>query len=288
MTIRSFTASAAALFVLALPLILGAQAPDPSTYLLVDDLPFVSDSKVKDISTYLQAIFNLGMGLAVTLAIVVIVYNGINYMVSESAGAKGAAKIILKNAVVGLLIIFGSYLILYTINPELTQFNLTNRINEVVEAIKKQQAERPLPPTGGGDDDEGTPWPSDAAERARLTAANIGFNNPNCTHVGQKNCTSVAGLSAQAIEGLINLKSRCDAAISGGCSLIITGGTEHWAHKTHGDNRTVDLRNSSSLTSYIGGMGNKCFDPKTKDNLTFYWEDARCGPGVYPHWHVKF
>ncbi len=250
-----------------------ALASAPTDYLIVKDLPFIGQTT--DLSGYLSGLFQLGIGIAVTLAVVMLVINGIQYMFSDIPGIKVAAKNNLGNIVWGLILAFSSWLILYTINPNLIKFDLITSLQEAAD-----QAARDIPPPPP--EDPGAAWPSDTSERSALQTAGIPINNANCTSVGQTGCTSVHGLSQSAIEGLINLKARCN------CSLTVTGGTEYWLHKTHGDNRTVDLRNSPSLTAYIGGAGGRCFEGKVKDGLTFHWEDNQCGQGVFPHWHVSF
>lgn len=265
-----------------LPLLVLAAGTPVKGYLLVDDLPFVRNLGAEaTLSDYLKSLFNLGLGLAVTFAVLMLVFNGIKYMVSDVLGEKEKAKTGMWNAVIGLVIVFGSVLILETINPQLTQFNLQKRINDVVSEIKKA-------PPGPGGPAEGDPWPSDADERNRLSLGGVEFNNVNCTRVGQENCTSVAGLNQDVIAKLINLKTDC------GCTVRITGGTEHWLHNEHGNNRTVDLSASGGLNTYLGGapqasLGKTCGEMRTKDGVTYRWEDSSCTwPVTGTHWHVAF
>lgn len=255
------------------------------SYLLVKDLPFVGNTT--DLTSYLKGIYNLGIGLAVTFAILVLVGSGIKYMLSDIITKKAEAINDMKNAVIGLMIIFGSVLVLNTINPRLTEFRIIDTIQKTKEAIKRgQNAPPPSPDGNSGGTATGDPWPSDANERTRLETAGIRVNKKNCTHIGQEDCTSVAGLSDSAIEGLINLKQQCDHKVRG-CNIIVTGGTEHWLHSTHDDGRTIDLSDDASLTLYLGGHTPCTFTEKGGD---FYrWEDSSCSWRVTgPHWHVTF
>jgi hypothetical protein len=183
-------------------------------------------------------------------------------------------------------------IVLNTINPQLTQFNLQATIDKTIAAIQAHQpggADYEPPPIRGDDDDEGAPWPSDAAERRRLQAAGVQVNKANCTTVGQKSCTSLAGLSNDTLEGLINLKTKCDAAQKTDCDIIVTGGTEHWLHSDgtdHGDAITVDLGATPDLNTYLGGAGSSCGTKKVKDGIQFNWEDSSCQwPVDGTHWH---
>jgi hypothetical protein len=254
-------------------------------YLIVKDLPLIGDPAYAGLGGYLKAIFQLGIGIAVTLAVVMLVINGIQYMFSDIPGVKLSAKNNLGGIIFGLILAFSSWLILYTINPNLVEFDLITSIRDAARtAAESTPSTASTTPTNNGE-----PWPDDASEREALYAAGIDINNSNCTTVGQRGCTSVYGLTQGTIEGLINLKTRCEEA-QPSCRITVTAGTEYWLHATHRDNRTVDLRQNPTggLNKYIGGQGGPCFKAWPKDGLIFHWEDAQCGPDVYPHWHVSF
>jgi len=79
---------------------------------------------VQDAGNYIKGAFNLAIGIAAALAIIMIIIGGIQYMSTESIGGKGAGKKKIQDAVLGLLLALGSWLILFTINPSLTNFNV--------------------------------------------------------------------------------------------------------------------------------------------------------------------
>ncbi len=283
--ILSYLASAPLLAVASI-----ASAGNPSDYLIVKDLPFIGTSA--DFGSYLNGLFQLGIGIAVTLAVVMLVVNGIQYMFSDIPGVKVASKNNLGNIVWGLLLAFSAWLILYTINPNLVKFDLIRSLDEAADQAINNA---PAPNASTTPTEDGAPWPSDAMERGILGGgANppvIGINKRNCTFVGEENCTSVHGLSMQTIQGLLNLKARC-VAVQPNCVITITGGTEHWAHQTHSNNATVDLSATAGLSAYLGGVGNTCGVTRTKDGGRFVWEDNSCswagGAGFAPHWHVPY
>lgn len=249
-----------------------AIATTTAEYLIIKDLPFVKDSV--DFRSYVSGVFQLGLGVAITLSVVMLVINGIQYSFSDLPGIKTADKNRMGTIVLWFFFGTGSWLILYTINPNYIEFDFITSLEEAATEAGKYVP--PAPPSNTG-----APWPDDTTERAALQAGGISINTATCKTVGQKGCTSVHGLSQSAIEKLINIKRACK------CNLTVTGGTEYWLHKTHNNNSTVDLRSAAGLTAWIGGQGSKCFDPKTKGGFTFYWEDNRCGPGVQSHWHVS-
>ncbi len=106
----------------------------PFTALALDYVPLAplpvgeggaSLTRVTDAGQYIKGAFNLAIGIAAVLAIIMIVFGGIQYMGTESIGGKGAGLKKIKDAVLGLLLALGSYILLFTINPALTNFSLT-------------------------------------------------------------------------------------------------------------------------------------------------------------------
>ncbi len=73
---------------------------------------------------YIVGIFKLIVALAGGLAVVTIIYGGIQYMSTDAFGAKNEAKNTIQNAIWGLLLVIGAWLILYTVNPNLVEINL--------------------------------------------------------------------------------------------------------------------------------------------------------------------
>lgn len=73
------------------------------------------------LSQYVCYLFGLGSALAFSIALIVIAYGGINYLISYGRGKfTSEGKEWLKAGVSGLLLVACAYLIAYTINPDLT------------------------------------------------------------------------------------------------------------------------------------------------------------------------
>ncbi len=68
---------------------------------------------------YLEGIFTTAIGIAGLLAVIMIVACGVKLTASGSAGARSEAKECIYNAIFGVLIAIGSWLLLNTINPQL-------------------------------------------------------------------------------------------------------------------------------------------------------------------------
>ena len=73
-------------------------------------------------SAIVESLFKILFSLGALLAVGMITFGGIQYMMTDVPGVKKASMERLWAAVIGLSILAGSYLILNTINPELLKF----------------------------------------------------------------------------------------------------------------------------------------------------------------------
>ena len=242
----------------------------------------VISNQAFQVNDFFTTLYYFSLTAAVFLAVIMIIYGGVQYMargVSESM-AKGAKERIF-NALKGLLLALLSYLILYTINPDLT----TPRI--FVPRIEGDAVNNPVPGGTSGDnpvpgshgavpgDVYGNYVPpkpaqevftdikaSEAATRTQLANAGIKINHPEdtdgCDSYGQPSCTTVGGLPSDAISRLQKLRADCPS-----CALVVTGGTEWWNHlyngtTEHGPGRPViDMSPTGSLTTYLTQNGTR-------------------------------
>ena len=77
---------------------------------------------------YLQNIIFLVIGIAIVLAVLMLVIGGVQYMASDAFTQKEDAKDRMTMAIFGLIIALGAYLLLNTINPDLVTFRLPSAI----------------------------------------------------------------------------------------------------------------------------------------------------------------
>ena len=103
-------------------LIFGFYASAAVEYQLIQPLPGIKT--VSSFPDYIQKLIPFVLSLAAVLAVVMIVVGGIEYAVSEAVSSKAEAKDRIMQAIWGLLLALISYLILYTINPDLTSLKL--------------------------------------------------------------------------------------------------------------------------------------------------------------------
>jgi uncharacterized membrane protein len=73
---------------------------------------------------FLSQAFSFGLAIAAALAVIMIVWGGVEIMLSESVTKKDDGKSRISGAIWGLLLALTSYLILYTINPDILNFEL--------------------------------------------------------------------------------------------------------------------------------------------------------------------
>ncbi|MDD4989570.1 MAG: hypothetical protein PHV42_04060 [Candidatus Pacebacteria bacterium] len=76
-----------------------------------------------NLEDYLGSLFKIGIGLCAVFAVLMIVIGGLEYVMTDKIASKEDAKTRITNALVGLLLALSSYILLYTINPELVKLN---------------------------------------------------------------------------------------------------------------------------------------------------------------------
>lgn len=87
-------------------------------------IPAVAPLGQGGLAKYLQSLFNLGLGIIIALAVVMIVIGGAQYLSTDAVSGKEGGKDKLWHAVQGLIIALGAFLILNTINPDILKLNL--------------------------------------------------------------------------------------------------------------------------------------------------------------------
>jgi hypothetical protein len=77
-----------------------------------------------DLSTYLTGMFKVAIAAAGVLAFLMIVWGGFTYLSTDAITGKEEGKARIQRALGGLILALASYIILYTINPNLVSLNL--------------------------------------------------------------------------------------------------------------------------------------------------------------------
>jgi len=173
---------------------------------------------------YLDTIFQIGVAMAGIFGILMIVVGGFTYMTTDSYSKKNDGKDQIKNALMGFVLALVSWLLLYTLNPNLTSFDIG--INTVGTGSSSSHpwnngaaaAGTNICPNQqvlvGGTPTEitmGGVWPSDTAQRGQLTGVTV--NNGTCDTAGANSCTSLLNQGSSTDKpGKINaFKVACDS-----------------------------------------------------------------------------
>lgn len=101
-----------------------AQTP----YTLIQPLPGTGSQGPLTETTfpgYVKHLIPLLISIAAVLAVLMIIFYGLSYALSEAVETKKNSLAGIKDVVIGLLLALLSYLILYTINPDLVNLKLT-------------------------------------------------------------------------------------------------------------------------------------------------------------------
>lgn len=83
-----------------------------------------SGGSAGDLTTFLNSGFKMVLSIGAIMAVLRIAWAGYQYMSSDAWGEKSHAKEILGDVVIGLLLLLGSYLILYQINPDILNLKI--------------------------------------------------------------------------------------------------------------------------------------------------------------------
>ncbi len=106
--------------------------------------------EVPFLAQYISAIQRYLIGLAVTAALVMIVYGGFLYLLGASIGEIGRGKTIITDAIVGLLFVLGSYTILNIVNPNTTKLDSIKFLSIEPEVLGSGADEIAMENTPGG------------------------------------------------------------------------------------------------------------------------------------------
>lgn len=79
----------------------------------------LGDGTSADLSSLLRTGVKLAIGFGVILAVILLVVGGVQYATVDTFTGKASGKETIQNALIGLLLIFVSFLILIVINPNL-------------------------------------------------------------------------------------------------------------------------------------------------------------------------
>ncbi len=136
--ITAFIAVFVLAMTVALPLVLAA---DGNIELSV---PIGGTRSVTGLPDYIARAYRYGISIVVVIATIMVVYGGFLYLISPVAGTISKGKEIIKDALAGMVIALGAFLILNTVNPALVQLKMPT-----LPKISRVEYQAPIQATTG-------------------------------------------------------------------------------------------------------------------------------------------
>lgn len=234
--------------------------------------------------------------LAAPLAVIMLIYAGFLMMNPFGGGASPTqyqrGKKVLYNTLIGLALIFFSWVIIDTIIKAISEGKSYLKPWEQIQCMKGPATGiGPVQPvTSSFNPTNAITDVNERAVRTRLGDLGIGINKNPCP-AGTSfrsvagGCTSVAGMPTSVIDGLGAIKQSCNAPVT------VTGGTES-GHQTHGANRpVVDIRYDGSDNDSLASC---VYNNRVRFNITQICTTNvkyryLCGDiETEPHLHLQF
>lgn len=256
---------------------------------------------------YAVNLVNTILVLAVLLSIIVFAYGGIRYMFSSVPGVKTEASEQLKSAIGGLLIALSAWLILWTINPELVEFNLS--LDQTGTPRTRAPGSPPINTDRPGAnyterlEGEGQYGPvpdNEFAVRDELKGEGFVINDDDvCKEEDVRNCrTYVGDLTGDTKQGTIDLMDDCKANGSYDCDMRISGaaekGNSHSPNSAHYDGRAVDISYKETDRRYFEDLLSSDFNPPTPSSYGDVYTPKDPNSNIKKiikegdHYHIEF
>jgi len=247
---------------------------------------------------YIQMVYKFLIWTVGIAALLMLTIGGFMYMTSAGNQAHAeTAKKIIKDALLGLVIVLFTWVLLNLINPDLVKINLKS-VDGLKYELKDPKEAGGTTGTHNAPGQNGNPAPVPTGEQyshdeaaAILKGAGIDlYSSGSCTDPTKSNCTSLEGIPKSTVDNLLFLKAECPS-----CNFTITGGTET-GHGSHGAGRAiVDIREDANFYSNLqkwkseGTLGDHNI---TKICSTAAKSDVSYNCGGYTekekHFHVVF
>ena len=102
-----------------------AYAQNTYDYIQLESIPGFEDSG-SDLKSFIESIYKFGIWTVGIAAVLMITIGGFMYLTSAGNTSKmDVAKKVVTDAIIGLVVALGAYLILYVINPDLIKINIS-------------------------------------------------------------------------------------------------------------------------------------------------------------------
>ena len=187
---------------------------------------------------YIAAMYRYAVAIVLMTAIIMTVYGGFRYLIGASLGDIKAGKQIIQDAIVGMILVLGAYLILQTVNPDTIMFRplvLTTVDAEDLNMTTRND-------TGGGEFTAAASGDQTNCPLSNLAPSHADTPFP-CGHAGQPTCTD------RALEA--NRDPRATAFVTGIGATI---------RSTDPHQRILDVGNAAvACRVHLGSCGNTVY-----------------------------
>lgn len=277
---------AAAAFILALFFFADDSA---SAYVLLENSIMRGAKGDVDPSAYLVNLYNIGVGIAGVLAVVMLVIGGIEYISSAVIDTKAEAKKRIWAAIGGLLLALLSWLLLNTINPKfvtsslsLQQVTAPGKASGISTGTSGAAASAQAPAGPGVTQEEAAKQLADFNKSSIGTGASVEVSSSGgCTSQNAANCTSLNGVQQSTLNEAKRIAAECN------CRILITAGTEIGHEKgalSHEAGTKIDIRavdesgKDVAISTFIKTNKNFELGSRTeKDGATVTYKDKTTG-----------
>ena len=197
---------------------------------------------------YIQSSFNVLFGVFIVWSVFRLAYGGVLFMTSDIINKKIAGKEMIINSVKYVFLALITYSIMFFVNPDILDNKITNIVKGGVVSVGRGVREAVGGVVTGVVGSGGVTKPNtnvsvvanatelltevladESSARTNLSAGGISINNPPCTSVGARSCTTVGLINNKTINEIIDLEKECKK-YNNKCEVIIQGGTEWWSH----------------------------------------------------------
>lgn len=160
-------------------------------YTLIETMPGVGDAgQSVDFPDYITGLYNFALAFVIVSALLMITIGGFYYIVSAGNQAQaGTAKKIITDALIGLIVVFVTWLVLYTINPDLLKTTPDLSSLQATQTFSTQNVQNVVGPSGRGNPESNTIKP-------RPITSVVGADGKQypseqaCRDAGSPTCTS--------------------------------------------------------------------------------------------------
>lgn len=153
-------------------------------------------TEVNGLTEYINVVYRYMTAIVLVVAIVMVTVGGFKYLLAASPLGVKDGKDVIKNGIVGMVLVLSAYVILNTINPATTVLQFTKPPEDII--CRNYEASLGLSIPGGNDQCSEATQERDCGPGRRCVMTNIVFQNVT---EGENLATLAAGVGAGAYVG---------------------------------------------------------------------------------------